>query len=252
MKPVSLLIVEDDAIVAEDIRTSLVSKGYHVMAVVKRGEDVLACIEQQGCPNLILMDIHLKGEMDGVAAAHQVSLSYEIPIIYLTSYVDNQSYERAKMTNPFAFIRKPFVAQDLTRTIELVINKVREKKNTESLMPDDTTVLSNEHIFCLHDSIFMKEQEKLVKIKLNDILYLEADRNYSRFFTTQQTHMFSMPLKALEQRISDPHFVRTHRSYVANLIHLDEVLEDAVVLSGKKIPLSRTCRPDLLKSIKLI
>ena len=251
MKLSKLLVIEDDTIIGADIASQLSKAGYEVLDILTKGEDVIQYVNTVSRPDLILMDIHLKGAMDGIEVAHQLNLGPNIPIIYLTANFDDSTYERAKMTNPFAFLAKPFSQRELTRTVELVTNKVLEQRKKALSIPDEEQE-ANDDYYVLSGCIFIKEKEKLVRIKLDDIIYLEADRNYSQFFTTRQSHVFSMPLKALEQRINACQFVRTHRSFVVNLNHMDEVLEDFVVLAGKNVPLSRSFRQEVLKRIKLI
>ncbi|MEM9338136.1 MAG: LytTR family transcriptional regulator DNA-binding domain-containing protein [Bacteroidota bacterium] len=253
MEPLKLLVVEDDTIIGADIASQLTSQGYHVLGIMSKGEDVISYVSANSCPDLVLMDVRLKGQLaDGIEVAHQLNLEYNIPIVYLTANIDDSTYNRAKMTNPYAFIAKPFSQLELSRTIELVSNKIVEQKNKHQTKEDESTSDVGNDCYLLKDCIFIKEKEKLIKIKLSDIVYLEADRNYSRFFTTSHTYVFSMPLKALEKRINAKQFVRTHRSFVVNLDHLEEVLEDFVVLAGKNVPLSKAFRSEVLRSIKLV
>jgi len=116
-----ILIVEDEAIVAMDIRVSLRNLGY-VPSVVSSGEEAIQKTEKSH-PDLVLMDIMLKGEMDGVEAAGEIRSRFNIPVVYLTAYSDQDTLKRAKITEPFGYLLKPFQERDLLVTIEMVLHK---------------------------------------------------------------------------------------------------------------------------------
>jgi len=107
MANVNVLVVEDESIVAMDIRASLIRLGYNVPAITYSGE---AAIKKAGelLPDLVLMDIHLNGKMDGIEAAQQIHDRFDIPVVYLTAYSDEKTLERANVTEPFGYIIKRF------------------------------------------------------------------------------------------------------------------------------------------------
>ena len=103
MEPANILIVEDEPVVAKDIQLSLQRLGYHVPATATSGEEAIRkAVEIH--PDLILMDIVLKGEMDGVETALQIQRKQEVPVIYLTAYADHDTLERAKVTFPAGYV----------------------------------------------------------------------------------------------------------------------------------------------------
>lgn len=132
MRETQILVVEDEIIVAEDIRRSLKNLGYSVPAVASSGETAVKKAEDNG-PDLVLMDIMLQGEMDGVTAAGIIRSKFDIPIVYLTAYSDNRILERAKITEPFGYIIKPFNERELAINIEIALYKHKmEKKLKDS------------------------------------------------------------------------------------------------------------------------
>lgn len=120
MNETRILIVEDEQIVALDIQQRLQSLGYIVVGRVATGQDAIDKALETS-PNLVLMDIRLKGELDGVEAAEQIRSRYDIPIIYLTAYADDATLQRAKLTTPFGYLVKPFEDRELQITIEMAI-----------------------------------------------------------------------------------------------------------------------------------
>jgi CheY-like chemotaxis protein len=119
-----ILIVEDEAIVANDIKETLTSLGYGVAGTVKSGEIALQKIAETQ-PDLVLMDIHLAGRMDGIEAAGQIHAKYGIPLIFLTAYADNALLDRAKVTQPYGYIVKPYDERELHSVIEMALYKHR-------------------------------------------------------------------------------------------------------------------------------
>jgi len=127
-----ILVVEDENIVALEIKKRLQKLGYIVPGVASTGED--AIIKAEGIlPDLVLMDIMLKGEIDGIQAAGEIRSRFNIPVIYLTAYSDEETLERAKLTEPYGYILKPFEEDDLRTAIEIAlyrhqVSSGREKK----------------------------------------------------------------------------------------------------------------------------
>ena len=132
MTSARVLVVDDEAIVAKSIERRLTQMGYLVPATAFSGEEAIQrAAETQ--PDLVLMDIRLKGEMDGVEAAELIRTDFDIPVIYLTAYADEETLQRAKITEPFGYVLKPYEVDDLIRTIEIALYKHKvDKKLRES------------------------------------------------------------------------------------------------------------------------
>ena len=120
----SILIVEDEGLIARDLETRIRKAGYDVAGIVDSGEAVLKATDEC-CPDLVLMDIRLRGEMDGIEAARQLQLRHDIPVIYLTAHTDRETLNRAKITGPFGYLAKPVSAATLPTSIELALYKHR-------------------------------------------------------------------------------------------------------------------------------
>jgi PAS domain S-box-containing protein len=125
-----ILIVEDEAIVAKNIEKHLLNAGYKVVGLATTAEESIEKAETEK-PNLVLMDIKLKGKMDGIEAANRIRESLRLPVIFLTSYTDDETFQRAKLTDPFGYLIKPFEIKDLKRTVEMALYK--NKLNNELL-----------------------------------------------------------------------------------------------------------------------
>ena len=132
MNATRILIVEDEAIVAMVIKRRLTNMGYIVSGVASTGNDAITKVEGT-FPDLVLMDIMLKGHMDGIEAANEIRKRFSIPIIYLTAYSDESTLERAKLTEPYGYIIKPFTEHDLSTNIEIAIHKHMKEMEQKSL-----------------------------------------------------------------------------------------------------------------------
>lgn len=117
-----ILVVEDETIVAEHIRRSLQNLGYSVPITVSTGEKAIKEAENNK-PDLVLMDIVLEDKMDGIEAAMQIRSCFDIPVVYLTAYSDEKILERARITEPFGYVIKPFDERELKINIEIALYK---------------------------------------------------------------------------------------------------------------------------------
>ena len=242
--PIKILIVEDEMIIGANISLLLSDLGYDVTGIVPRGEEALIHMKQNK-PDIVLLDIQLKGELDGIETAKQMQLDNDIPIIYLTANTDENHFSRAKETNPYAFISKPFKKLDLQHAIELTVARIMVKNNESSIQKDDCS-----SPYVLSDSIFVKRNDKMVKILIKDIYYFEADRNYCKIFSKTRECLLVMTLKDIDKKLPEEYFLRIHRSFIVNLSHVDEVAGSHVVILKKAIPLSKASRGKLLNRLQ--
>ena len=252
-KVVKILIVEDEMVIAANISLQLSELGYEVTGILPRGEEAIAHI-QIDKPDIVLLDIRRKGEMDGIETAHEIQKIYNIPIIYLTANADDAHFNRAKETHPYAFISKPFKKLDLQRAIELTVDRISIENDSENGIGNGNDLTNNGSAtdFILNDRIFVRHNEKMLKIDIKDIYYIEADRNYCRIFSQGREYLLVMTLKDIDAKLPQNHFLRIHRSYIINISQIDEVAGTHVVIAKKAIPMSKAMRTELLKRLQTI
>ena len=123
-----ILIVENDYIVAEDLKQILEKMGYDIRGITATGQDAITKTGETN-PDLILMDIMLNGNMDGIEAAQQIHNIYNIPFVYLSAYLDNATLKRAKITEPYGYISKPFDNMRMQSTIERAVYNHQKDQN---------------------------------------------------------------------------------------------------------------------------
>ena len=245
---IKILIVEDDMIVAAHISLLLSEAGYQTVGMIPSGEAALEHLRQSQ-PDMILMDVNLKGEMDGVDTAEKIYQEFGIPVIFLTANSDQATFSRAKKTFPYAFISKPFKPAELIRAIELVTLRLSgvEEESVPAPRLRQTNPLPS-----LGDRIFVRDKKRMVRVSLTDIHFAEAERNYCRIHLGDQQYILSVPLKSLEEKLPENQFIRVHRSYLINLNQVDSLDEHFVFCRGKAIPVSKTHKEKLMQRLNVL
>jgi DNA-binding LytR/AlgR family response regulator len=245
-KPVKVLIVEDEMIIAAKISMHLTNLGYEVSGIIPRGEEAIVhCRENP--PDILLLDIKLKGELSGIETAKAIQKEMDIPIVYLTANADDATFDEAKQTRPFAFLSKPYKKLDLQRTLDLVVNRLNDQ-----IASKETKTTEEEDPYILSDRIFIRHKEKMVKLFIKDILYVLAERSYCRIVSQDMEYLLSIPLKNLEEKLQADHLMRIHRSYIVNLQQIDEVAESHILIAKNVIPIGKSYKDEFLRRIQLI
>ncbi|MBD2211824.1 response regulator [Nostoc linckia FACHB-104] len=156
MTNANILIVEDEAIVAKDLRNRLTRFGYTVPGVASSGQEAINKALELS-PDLVLMDIKLKGQMDGIQAADEIHKHLDIPIIYLTAYADDNTLERAKITDPFGYLLKPFKERELQTNIEIALTKHQLEKQLKNSQKWLSTLLKS-----ISDGVIASDMQEIV------------------------------------------------------------------------------------------
>lgn len=247
--PVSVLIVEDEMIIAAKISMHLEQLGYAIAGILPKGEEaILHC--RRSVPDLLLLDVQLKGNIDGIETATILEKEgIYIPTIYLTANTDPGTFERAKHTRPHAFLGKPYKKTELHRAISLAVQQDRAP-STPTPLPDLPP--GPEEPQLLSDRIFVRHKDQMVKLFLRDILYVEAERAYCHIKTEQTDYMLSIALGKLEDQLPPGDFLRVHRSYLVNLRQIDAVSDRHLVIGKRAIPVSKDKREVLMQRVKLV
>ena len=250
MAKTSVLVVEDESIVAKDIQNSLKKLGYAVPSVENSGEDA---IDAAGVhrPDLILMDIMLKGEISGIEAAEQIKKRYQIPIIFLTAYADESTLSKAKVTEPYGYIIKPFKEIDLHTSIEMALYKhgkeqeIRKERDLYSSIVLDKSA---------DDCIFVKSNSRLVKVKSNDIYFVEALKDYVIIQTRDAKYTVHSTMKDILTKLSSSEFLRVHRSYIVRVDKIVAIEQNNLIIEDDKkiIPVGGSYRDELHSRLKFV
>ncbi|MCP4437717.1 MAG: response regulator transcription factor [Aureispira sp.] len=242
--PIKILIVEDEALIADNLAMHLEDLGYQVVHITDNAEDTFEAIKEHQ-PDLILVDINIQGALDGVDVANTINQRYQKPFVYLTSDTSKATIERVKYTKPAGFLVKPYRPKDLETTIEIALH------NYETIQKEESASNEEEKDMLLSDSFFVKDKHALVRVYFDDILYVKALDNYAQLMTKQQKYVVSYTLKKVEAKLLNHGFMRIHRSYLVNLKHISKIGFRQVFIDKEEIPISESQKQELLKRISL-
>lgn len=243
-----ILIVEDEAIVAKDISVCLEKIGYEVIATFSKGEKALH-FKKKNKPDLVLMDIMLAGNISGIEASAEIKKKHDIPVVFLTAYADEKTIERAKVTEPYGYVIKPFKEIDLRTSIEMALYKFKKEK--EKLSGIESSSFKNSPISS--DYIYVKSNSKLVKVQNLNILFVEALKDYVIIHTDKERFTIHSTMKDIEKKLPEDIFMRVHRSYILNLNKINSIDSSIVNIekSDKKIPIGGSYKDSLFKRLNL-
>jgi PAS domain S-box-containing protein len=190
-------IVEDESIVAIDLKKRLQARGYDVLGISSYAEDAIEKVRQHK-PDIVLMDIVLKGEMDGITASGVIKEEMRIPVVYLTAYADNQTIDRAKVTEPYGYIIKPYEESDVVTAIEIALYKASiERKLRESERWIRTMTKS------MGEGIIATDTEGMVKF-MNPVAELLTGVNEQKAILQPSSKIFSIEIEKAISEVIDP------------------------------------------------
>lgn len=219
-----VLIVEDDIFIQVDLKEVLESLGHEVIGSCENYEEVVKLIDSGKVPDLALIDIQLSSSFDGTDVAEFIREMTDARIIFLTSISDERVIHRAKQLKIDGYLLKPFKAEDIKVAI--------------SMIDYGAVTLKRDHIF-------IRSGHEQIKIVLKDILYAEANDNYVTVYFSDGRKLLSMTLKSLENVLPSPPFLRTNRSFLVNIDHIQRIGSNYVILEKKEIPVNESARVKL-------
>jgi len=251
MSNINVLVVEDESIVSKDIQHSLKKLGYTVVGAASTGEKAIELALSER-PDIVLMDIMLKGNMNGIEAASLIKEQIAIPVIFLTAYADESTLSKAKISEPYGYILKPFKEIDLQTSIEMAIYK--HKKEQEIIKERDFLFSLVDNKEKSKDFIFVKSNSKLVKINCKDIYFIEALKDYVVINTLDTRYTIHSTMKEIENKMGTEEFIRVHRSFIVRLDKISSIEFPNLSLENdkKSIPIGGSFRDDLNSKIKLL
>jgi DNA-binding LytR/AlgR family response regulator len=248
MIPVRILIVEDDLLIAHGLATSLQHAGYSVSGNVTSSQEALAAVSTAE-PDLVIMDINLRGPEDGIACALAIQEKHDMPVIFLTDVSTPDALKRASKVRYSTYLLKPFSERQLFVSIEDALFK-----SGQVVIADEADALMSAVPAMLTDCVFMRlDNVHFKKILLKDILFLEADGSYSVMHTEGgKAHTFCVSLITLHAKLTHPTFVRVSRSAVVNISRIDEVKGNTLIVAGHSVPIGDKFRANLVNALPML
>ena len=251
---INILIVEDESIVALDLATGLEKDGYNIAGIADNAEEAQQLFSEQEV-DIILMDVNIIGDKDGIDTAIEILKQKAVPIIYLTAFTDQTTIDRIKQTHPAAFLSKPYSLTNVRIAIDLAVSNfaVAGEQQTGKIIPLDknartATSPEKEMILRLNDYIFVKNNYSFVKLKLNDLLYIEADNNYTSLITADKKFLLRLSLSQLLEKINYKQLVRIHRSYAVNINTIQSFSDQEVQINQQQLPIGRNYKDEFLRN----
>jgi len=252
MEKLNIFIVEDESIVAKDIQNNLIKLGYNVLGIANNGNDAIEQIKSLN-PDVVLMDIMIKGDLTGIEVAEQLRKFVNVPVIFLTAYADESTLSRAKVTEPYGYILKPFKEIDLHSTIEMAVYKHQKDAALQKERDFLYSLVENKD-GTQNDILFVKANSKLVKVYLKDIYYVEALKDYVIINTQYARYTVHSTMKDIEKKLGTVDFVRVHRSYIVRTDKIQAIENQTVILENEKkaVPVGGSYRDELLGKLNLL
>jgi DNA-binding LytR/AlgR family response regulator len=250
MSKTNVLVVEDESIVSKDIQQSLKKLGYNVVGAASTGEKAVE-LALETKPDIVLMDIMLKGEMNGIQAADEIRSKINIPVIYLTAYADEGTLSRAKVTEPYGYIIKPFKEIDIHTSIEMAIYKHKKESDIRKERDLLYSLVENKDN---RDFIFVKSNSRLIKLKTEDIYFVEALKDYVVINALNSRYTIHSTMKDIESKLPSEDFVRVHRSFIVRLDKIAAIEQPNLILENDKkvIPIGGSYKDDLNSRLNMV
>lgn len=238
-----ILLVEDQVLVMADIRQKLEVAGHTLTGTARSGQEAIALFEQRQ-PHVVLMDIHIAGDMDGIETARSLWQQWDVPVIFLTDLRDNLTQNRAARTGRSYYLNKPLSNQQLAEVLHALFPQ-------GPVYPAAAQDYFPDAIFCRNT----KEQVDF-RLSLDRIRYLQSDENYTRIYFDEplQWHIEGKSLKALLEELSQKEggarFRRIHKSYAVNMQHVAGRRGNELLLGNTPLLVGRSYRDSIFPLIR--
>ena len=236
-----IIIVEDEYPIALDTEMKLTSRGFSVLGIANSFASLMEIIGED-LPDIILMDINLGDGGNGIEIARKLKKIVSVPIVFLSAYSDPELVKSALETEPFGYLVKPYKIENLVITIQLARSQWLNKLPMSELKSGATD----------SGEVFVQSGSKLIKIDINEILFLQALDNYSIIQTDKNKIVVSSYLSQLAEKFSSKNFCQLHRSYVVNLKHISSIDGNTAYVGKFEIPISRSNKAELISRLKLV
>jgi DNA-binding LytR/AlgR family response regulator len=243
MQKKRIFIVEDDPIIASDLEGILSDLGYVICGISHQPFEAKKKIEAEK-PDLLLLDINLNSEIDGIDLATLIKNS-GLGIIFISAFTDKATLERVKEIHPLGYIIKPFNEKEIAITIDLAFDSIDKKNKSVESVKSSADISDG--------SIFIRTgNNNSVKLRFEDILVMEAYDNYAFIHTLTERLMVNFTLKDLEQKISTPFLLRVHRSFIVNTKKVEAIRNAALIIGKHEIPIGKSYKEEVLKVFPML
>jgi DNA-binding LytR/AlgR family response regulator len=235
-----ILIVEDEAITAENLKQTLVSLGYEIAGIANNSIDAVDILLNTKV-DFAILDIKIQGDKNGIWLANYIRKTSNIPYIFLTAFGDEKTILEATSTRPYGYLLKPFVKQNLLASIEVALINYSEKTNQKP---------TNNQLLVKEDFVYVKHDEAFVKLMFKDIFFIESDKNYIQIHTENNKLLLRSTLSKIKENLSS-NFLQVHRSFIVNTQKIDAIKGLVISLGKFKVTLSNSYKESLFEKLDI-
>jgi DNA-binding LytR/AlgR family response regulator len=228
LEHIKILIVEDEVLIAEDLKDILKTFGLKKIEMV---HDKASAFEnlRLNKPDIAILDIRMEKELDGLEIGEFIQNNYKLPFIFITAHSDIEMIKKIIKTKPVGYITKPFKKSDLFANINLAIEQL-------------TT----------NNKLFIKDGYSTHVININEILYIESEGNYINIFTSSKKYLSRQNMESILLHIDSNDFLKIHRSYIINLNKVKKYSSKEVFINDLTLPISKTFYDVFIEKMKKI
>lgn len=239
---IRVFALEDDFFHQENLKITLEDLGYDLIGLEDKAEGMLPIVKEKH-PDIVLLDIQLSGEESGIDLGHKINQQLPTPIIYITSFTDSQTFKKASLTHPYAYLNKPVEKLALQSSIELALQSTQEKETHGREWESD---------ILFRNCFFVKIGPKLIKIHPEEVLYIEVSGNrYCKIVTQNREAHIRGTLPEIQKKLAPSPFVRVHKSFLINPLFLESIhqLNQTLQIGEHEIPLGKTYKDSLFERL---
>lgn len=240
MNHIKVLIVEDELIIAENIKMCIESMGYEVLDTTTSYEEAVDALSKQ-VPDIALVDIMLSGGKTGIDLGALIRDKYDFPFIFVTSHGDKATIQKAVTAQPNGYLMKPFNKENLYAAIEVALDNYFNKEETEEEVVEGRLV---------KDYLFVKEKHVYKKVAVKEITHIASNGNYLELFVNDRKYLIRSSMKDLLSVLPQDLFFRSHKSYGVNLAYVDSINFNSVRLKDVDVPLSKNYRDEIMMKLQ--
>jgi DNA-binding LytR/AlgR family response regulator len=247
MDNVNVFIIEDTPAESDRLIKVLEANNYNVTGVARNFKEALTKFYQVKV-DIVIIDIFLNGVADGISFAETISIIPEAskPFVFLTSSTDREIFKRAKLTQPFSYLMKPFNELEVLYAIEMAVEKFYDQTDV-FLDDEEDTIISDEYLF-------IKKGKSLKKVHISDIIYIDVEEKYCNIITEKEKFVILISLTKILKLLDNTIFYRTHRNFIVNVEKIIEIIpaDNLIILQGNhKATLSEKYK-SFLKNVRTL
>ena len=248
MSKIQILIIEDELFEAQKIKLTLEKNNFEVVGIATNLEEALGLYYSKDV-DIVIIDVFLNNEPEGITFAETIIKNKKTlkPFLFLTSATSRSIFETAKLTNPYSYLLKPFNELELKYALELALEK----------FTGDTNVFVKDEFPSVYfnKSFFIKKNNTLIKVLVDNIQYVAVEGRYSNIITLNGSFIVQLSLNQLLKEIPSPDFIRVHRNYIINLNKIEKVflLDNLILLEDDiKVTISRQYKQEFVNRYQIL